>query len=113
MVEVILTDEAAAWYADLEESARDMVGRAIERLALLGVRLRFPHSSEVKGSHYPIRELRVGGQPIRAFYIFDVTREAVVLCGGSKGGSSQDRWYAEQIAIAEKIWEQYLREQGR
>lgn len=45
-------------------------------------------------------------------YAFDVTREAVILVGGSKAGNEK-RWYEENVARAEKIWIQYLKEQGR
>lgn len=113
MAEVILTDEAADWYDGLDLSDQDAATKAIERLVLNGVTLGFPHSSDVKGSKYALRELRVGGRPLRMFYIFDATREAIVLCGGDKSGGNQGRWYDVQIAKAEKIWEQYEKEQGR
>jgi hypothetical protein len=80
-------------------------------LEQVGLALGHPYSSAIKGSKYPFRELRIqsGGHPLRAFYIFDVTREVVVLCGGDKTG--QGRFYETMIAQAERIWEEYLREQ--
>lgn len=113
MVEVILTDEAVEWLAGLSESDQDAVGRMITILEQVGLALAHPYSSSIRGGKYPFRELRIqsGGRPLRAFYIFDVTREAVVLCGGDKTG--QGRFYEAMIAQAERIWAEYLREQGR
>jgi hypothetical protein len=112
MAEVILTDEAVEWFDSLDEAEQDSIDKAIGRLQLLGVRLGFPHSSEIKSSQYAMRELRVGGSPLRALYIFDAARDAVVLCGGDKSGNEK-RWYAENVSRAERIWEQYLKEQSR
>lgn len=113
MVDVVLTDEAADWLEGLDESDRESAARVINLLEQFGVSLRFPHCSEIKASlKYPIRELRVGGSPLRMLYLFDVTREAVILVGGNKSGNEK-RWYVDAVAKAEKIWEQYLKEQGR
>jgi hypothetical protein len=54
-----------------------------------------------------------GKHQLRAFYVFDETREAVVLIGGDKLGVGNKAFYGAMIPLAEKIWEQYLREQGR
>lgn len=111
MVEVILTDEARDWYLGLDAKDQDAVVGSIARLEQLGVTLGHPYSSQIKGSKYAMRELRIqsGGRPLRAFYVFDVTRDAVVLCAGDKTGD--DRFYEEMVPKAERIWEQYLREQ--
>jgi hypothetical protein len=84
-----------------------------DTLETFGVTLDYPHSSALEDSKYPFRELRIqsGGYPLRAVYIFDITREAVIVCGGDKTGDK--RFYQTIIAQAERIWEQYLREQGR
>ncbi len=112
MVEVILTDEATVWYNDLDLPSQEAVTKAVDRLVALGVKLAFPHSSEIKQSKYAMRELRVGGRPLRLLYIFDVTREAVVLFDGDKSGNER-RWYDENVPRAERIWETYLHERGR
>jgi hypothetical protein len=59
-----------------------------------------------------LRELRARSttSPLRIFYAFDPTREAVRLIGGKKKGD--DRFYERMVPLAEQIWEQYLREQN-
>ena len=91
-------------------SAQD--GEAVVRVVGLleekGVTLRFPYSSEIKGSQVALRELRVqsGGRPLRVFYAFDPRRRAVLLLGGDKTGD--DRFYETFVARAEQLWAEYL-----
>jgi hypothetical protein len=44
-------------------------------------------------------------------YLFDVTRDAVLLTGGDKTGD--DRFYERMVPLADAIWETYRKEQGR
>ncbi len=57
-----------------------------------------------------MRELRTqsGGRPLRTLYIFDPSRTAVLLIGGDKTGNN--RWYEQFVPVADRIYEQYLRE---
>lgn len=112
MVEVIATDEFTAWYEGLSEPHGDSVFKAVVLLEQFGTQLGFPYSSDLKGSKYALRELRVKAQgaQIRVAYAFDPTRNAVLILGGAKQGD--DRFYEWLIPQAEKVWEQYLREQG-
>ena len=57
-----------------------------------------------------MRELRVQhkGEPYRILYAFDPRRVAILLLGGSKGGN--DRWYSENIPIADKLYDEHLEE---
>jgi hypothetical protein len=48
-------------------------------------------------------------ETLRVFYAFDKTRAAVLLIGGDKQGDS--KFYERMLSIAERIWEQYMREQ--
>ena len=71
--------------------------------------LRFPHSSDIKGSrHGVLRELRVqhAGRPYRVLYAFDPRRCALLLIGGDKTG--QHRWYDEHVPLAEKLYDEHL-----
>jgi len=113
MIEVIATDEFEAWYLGLDDADQEVVYERVEQLRRLGVALKRPLSGDIKGTKLAMRELimQSGGKPLRGFYIFDVTREAVLLCGGDKSGNP--RFYKEMIAKAEKIWKQYLKEHGR
>jgi len=112
VTEVVATDEFDAWYQGLAEEDALAVTRAVDRLAQLGVRLGFPHSSAIKGSKHALRELRVqsGGRPIRILYAFDPRRQAVLLIGGDKSGDN--RFYELMVPFAEQIFDAFLREQA-
>jgi hypothetical protein len=111
IVEVVATDEFAAWYELLDDGDTEAVSRGVERLEQQGVALGHPYSSAIQGTKHPLRELRVqsGGRPLRVIYAFDPRRQAVLLIGGDKTGD--DRFYEVYMPKAETIWEQYLREQ--
>ena len=69
--------------------------------------LREPYSSAIRGSKHALRELRIQskGRPIRIFYAFDPTRQAVLLIAGDKTGDA--RFYDVYVPKAEKLWEEY------
>jgi hypothetical protein len=108
-IEVIFTDEFGAWYESLSETEQDRVYTSVGLLETLGVTLRSPHSSAIKGASFALRELRTQshGDPLRTFYAFDPARQAVLLIGGDS------RFYERMIPIAEKLWRQYLEETGQ
>jgi hypothetical protein len=110
MTEVLGTDEFTVWFGSLNEQDMDAVAYSVDLLEQLGLSLRFPHTSALKGTSYALRELRVqsGGHPIRIIYAFDPKRRAVLLIGGDKTGD--DRFYGDIIPRAEVIWEAYLEE---
>jgi hypothetical protein len=113
MVEVVFTDEFEGWWNDLSEDQQEDVAAHVQVLGDRGIALAFPRSSSVRGSRIALRELRVQsvGRPLRVFYVFDPSRQAVLLIGGDKTG--RDRFYEEMIPIAERIYQEYLRETGR
>ena len=115
MIEVILTDEALAWLRDLPRVHQAQVGKALDKLEIVGVALGHPASSAVKGASFALRELRVhsGGHALRVFYSFDPVRNAVVLMGGDKTGVNSDDFYTSLMTICERIWAQYLAEHAR
>ena len=57
-----------------------------------------------------MRELRIQhrGCPYRVLYAFDPRRAAILLFGGDKTGN--DRWYDENIPLADDRYDDYLRE---
>ena len=112
MAQVVATDEFTAWYEGLSDAHGESVFQTVARLEQFGTQLPFPHSSALKGSRYALRELRVKAQgaQIRIAYAFDPVRNAVLILGGAKVGD--DRFYEWLIPQAEKLWEQYLAEQG-
>ncbi len=114
VVEIIVTDEFREWYETLTANDFDAVNRVVGLLEAKGVALPFPYSSAIKSSKKcALRELRVqsSGRPLRVFYAFDPSRNAVLLIGGDKTGD--DRFYEELTPKAESIWEEYLRETGQ
>jgi hypothetical protein len=44
-------------------------------------------------------------------YAFDPRRAAILLLGGDKTGN--DRWYEEQVPVADRLYEEYLRQLER
>lgn len=107
MTEVVVLDEFAEWFEELDGTDREAVAVAIDVLEVRGVTLGFPQSSAIKGSKYPMRELRVQaqGKPIRVLYCFDPKRQAVIILGAHKTG---DRFYDEQVPHAERLYQRYL-----
>jgi hypothetical protein len=113
MCEVEYTDEFSAWWNTLGEAEHEAVAFSVNLLRQAGPSLRFPHTSGVHGSkHSVIRELRsqCAGRPLRTFFAFDPRRVAILLIGGDKTGN--DRFYEEFIPLADKIYDQYLKEIG-
>lgn len=107
MADPNVTDEFAGWYGELPEAEQEAVRFVVDLLAEQGVKLGFPYSSAIKGSKYPLRELRAqaGKRALRVFYGFDPKREAWVLIGGAK---SDDGFYDRMIPVAEKLWTEYI-----
>jgi len=112
--EVEGTDEFSAWFGALTADEQVSVGRVVELLVEQGPSLPFPYSSGIGTSrHRHMRELRIqhGGRPYRVLYAFDPRRAAILLLGGDKTGN--DRWYDEHVPIADRLYDEYLRELER
>ena len=107
---VEVTDEFRVWWDGLDIRDQRAVAKVVNALARRGPRLRFPHSSAIKGSrHGRMRELRVPGRPpIRVFYAFDPYRTAILLIAGQKTDS--ERFYRDYVPRADAIYDEYLRE---
>lgn len=109
--EVEVTDEFSVWFTGLDNDERESVRASLGLLEQYGVRLGFPHSSDVIGSrHGHMRELRVQhqGRPYRVLYAFDPRRTALVLLGGDKTGD--DRWYDVHVPKADALYDAVLEE---
>jgi hypothetical protein len=60
-----------------------------------------------------LKELRPGSKgrsEIRVLFAFDPTRSALLLLGGDKAGNWQ-RWYRQNIPVAEHLYLEYTTEQ--
>lgn len=109
--EVEYTDQFGDWWGDLSEDEQESMDAYVQLLEKQGPTLRFPYSSGVNGSrHGHMRELRVQhqGRPYRVLYAFDPRRTAILLIGGDKTGN--DRWYDENVPIADDLYDEHLRE---
>ncbi len=113
---VVVTDEFTAWYNGLLDDGH---GNQVEEVDFLvglleerGVTLGSPYSSALNGTDFAFRELRgtAGKAELRILYAFDPRRDAVLIVGGDKNGDKG--FYKRMIAQAEKVWKQYLVEQG-
>ena len=105
-----MTDEFEDWYIHLSVGEQRSVIRVVSLLEEYGVGLAFPFSSQINGSRFAMRELRIqhSGDPYRVLYVFDPKRQAVLLLGGIKTGKG-NRWYEQAIRHADHLYERYLR----
>jgi hypothetical protein len=109
--DVEYTDEFEAWWVGLDEGEQIDIDAVVGLLEEKGPHLPYPYSSEVKGAKYgSMRELRIQheGKPYRILYLFDPRRAAVLLIGGKKTGGV--RWYEKYVSVAEKIYDQHLKD---
>ena len=107
--EVEYTDEFELWWLQLDEEEQISVAATVGLLEEYGTSLRFPHSSQIKGSRFgQMRELRIQhqGKPYRVLYALDPLRNAILLLGGDKTGNN--RWYEIHVPIAEQLFEVHL-----
>jgi hypothetical protein len=112
--QVEFTDEFETWWNSLEDSEQIKVAAAVRLLEEYGPDLPYPMGSGVVGSrHSHMRELRVQvhGRPFRVLYAFDSKRVAILLVGGDKTGD--DRWYATNVPIADRLYDRHLEELKR
>lgn len=106
---VLFEREFEDWFAGLSEAEQDSVLAMVGLLKEFGPGLSRPYADTLHGSHLPnLKELRIqhAGLPLRAFFVFDPMRQAVVLCAGNKAGDK--RFYRRMMPLAEQIYARYL-----
>ncbi len=101
MAVVNATNEFERWIEGLSHRDQKAVLQVVKILEQVGIALGEPYSSALKGTKYPLRELRPkrGASPLRIIYAFDPEREALLLIGGDKGNDK--RFYERAISRAE------------
>jgi hypothetical protein len=111
--QVKVTDEYAAWFTELIKTdlgSATLVAQAVAALREDGPSLHRPLADRIKGSNiHNLKELRPGSRgrsEIRIIFAFDRTRSALLLLGGDKAGN-WERWYRENIPIAERLYREY------
>jgi hypothetical protein len=110
---VKVTEEYAEWFTALikeDLASATLVAQAVAALREEGPALGRPLVDRLKGSRiHHLKELRPGSRgrsEIRIIFAFDPTRSALLLLGGDKAGNWQ-RWYRDNIQIAERLYIEY------
>jgi hypothetical protein len=113
---VKVTEEYAAWFTALikeDLGSAVQVAQAVAALREEGPALGRPLVDRIQGSRlHHLKELRPGSagrSEIRVLFAFDPTRSALLLLGGDKAGNWQ-RWYRENILLAEQLYLEYTAE---
>ena len=114
---VKVTEEYAAWFTTLikdDLASAIQVAQAVAALREEGPALGRPLVDRIQGSRiHHLKELRPGSaarSEIRVLFAFDPTRSALLLLGGDKAGNWQ-RWYRENIPVAEQLYLEYTTEE--
>jgi hypothetical protein len=110
------TDEYAAWFTLLikeDLGSATQVAQAVAALREEGPALGRPLVDRLKGAGiHHLKELRPGSRgrsEIRIIFAFDPSRSALLLLGGDKAGNWQ-RWYRDNIPLAEQLYLAYTEE---
>ncbi len=111
-----VTDEYAAWFTMLikeDLGSAVQVAQAVAALREEGPTLGRPLVDRLKGARiHHLKELRPGSRgrsEIRIIFAFDPARSALLLLGGDKAGNWQ-RWYRDNIPLAEQLYIDYTAE---
>jgi|SRR3954447_18956690 hypothetical protein len=100
------------WLDELDGETYDLVMAALELLAEHGPSLGRPLVDSISGSTIKnMKELRPGSRgrsELRMLFVFDPRRRAIVLVAGDKAGN-WDRWYKQNIPVAEDRYSEHLR----
>jgi hypothetical protein len=110
--EIYFTALAEKWLLGLDERDYEAIMAAVELLETNGPALGRPAVDRIEGSrHHNMKELRSFGGFIRALFVFDPARRAIVLLGGDKAGDWTG-WYERNVPLADDLYDEHLRMQG-
>ncbi|TMR97976.1 type II toxin-antitoxin system RelE/ParE family toxin [Nonomuraea basaltis] len=109
-----------AWFLDIcknDPATAEKIEEALDELSLQGPKLGRPlvdriHHSRVLHNLKELRPRVPGEAEIRLLFVFDPTREAIVLVAGDKAGE-WNRWYRTSIPLAEERYAEYLAEKEK
>ncbi len=100
---IVVVEPALSWLHQLRSTDRAtliQISKAITALQREGPALGRPLVDTLKGSVLPnLKELRPGStgtSEVRLLFVFDPTRQAVILVGGDKAGKWSG-WYRERL----------------
>lgn len=101
-------DEFQKEFLVFRQAVQDELLAAARLLAEYGPRLGRPYVDTLKASkHANMKELRFDAA-WRVAFAFDPRREAILLVAADKSGVSQDRFYRQLIAKAERRFAVHL-----
>jgi hypothetical protein len=106
MWEVYFTEAAERWLMELDDVRHHHRGGRSPRGAWPGAR------PSDRGQHQGLAASQHEGaarRALRALFVFDPGRRAVVLIGGDKGGD-RSAWYEQNVPMADDLYDAYLRE---
>ena len=108
---VRFADEFEQEFLALQQGVQDELLAVARILAEYGPQLGRPYVDTLKGSkHANMKELRLDavGGVWRVAFAFDPRRHGILLVAGDKSGASQDRFYKQLIARADKRFAAHL-----
>lgn len=96
------------WLEGLDDATFDQMMPVIDALEQVGPALGRPLADRIEGSrHHNMKELRSVGKNLRILFAFDPERKAILLIAGDKTGQ-WDRWYQENIPLADELYDRHL-----
>jgi hypothetical protein len=115
--EIKLHTDVNDWFLALcknEAAVADKIAEALDELELQGPKLGRPLVDRIHASRmlHNLKELRPrvpGESEIRMLFVFDPSREAIVLVAGDKSGQ-WNAWYRSAVPLAEARYATYLTE---
>lgn len=110
---VVFHPEFEPEFAGLDRAVKARLGRLLDLLREMGPSLARPYADTLKGSkHRNMKELRVitADDWYRFAFVFDPKQKAAILCGGGKGGMSQEKFYRALIAKSDQRFDTWLKE---
>jgi hypothetical protein len=109
--EVEFHDEFVPEFRRFSKKIQDTVFTLLIKLRQFGPQLGRPDVDTLKGARHPnMKELRFNDadEEWRVAFAFDPKRKAILLVGGSKSGTSQQRFYKGLIRVAGERFERHL-----
>ncbi len=111
---IVLLAPVVAWLEDLldcDPASATLVAASLDVLSEHGPHLGRPLVDSIRGATITnLKELRPGStgrSEIRVLFVFDPKRRAVLLTAGDKAGRWH-KWYAVNVAIAERRYAEWL-----
>jgi len=114
--QVELTECFLEWFNKQDKEMRLDILAALTLLKQEGPYLGRPYADTLHGARISnMKELRVqsNGRPVRALFVFDPARRAIVLCAANKAGRNEKAFYRTMIKKAEREYDKHLERSGR